>query len=153
MGTMGRRGLFQAYTKEDRDQAYKALEELKIASLKDKIIGDLSGGQRQKVLLARALAADPSILILDEPTSSIDTRGQDELYDQLRRLNNRGTTVFLVTHNVGAVSSYIKSIVCVNMEVFFHPDGVLDEQTINKTFGCPVDIIAHGLPHRVYHKH
>jgi zinc transport system ATP-binding protein len=153
MGTMGRRGLFQAYTKEDRDQAYKALEELKIASLKDKIIGDLSGGQRQKVLLARALAADPSILILDEPTSSIDTRGQDELYDQLRRLNNRGTTVFLVTHNVGAVSSYIKSIVCVNIEVFFHPDGVLDEQTINKTFGCPVDIIAHGLPHRVYHKH
>jgi zinc transport system ATP-binding protein len=39
------------------------------------------------------------------------------------------------------------------MEVFFHPDGVLDEQTINKTFGCPVDIIAHGLPHRVYRKH
>jgi zinc transport system ATP-binding protein len=153
MGTMGRRGLFHAYTSEDRDQAFGALEELKIVSLKDKPIGNLSGGQRQKVLLARALVGGPSILFLDEPTSSVDTCGQDELYDYLVRLNERGTTVFLVTHNVGAVSSYIKSIVCVNVKVFFHPDGVLDEQTINKAFGCPVDFIAHGLPHRVYHQH
>jgi zinc transport system ATP-binding protein len=153
MGTMGKRGLFHAYTKEDRDRALGALEELKIVPLKDKSIGDLSGGQRQKALLARALVAGPSILFLDEPTASIDACGQDDLYDHLRMLNDTGTTVLLVTHNVGAVSSYIKSIACVNVEVFFHPDGVLDEETINKTYGCPVDIIAHGLPHRVYRRH
>ena len=153
MGTMGRRGLFHSYTGEDRDRAYAALEELKIAPLKNKSVGDLSGGQRQKVLLARALVGGPSILFLDEPTASVDVCGQDELYNHLRALNEKGTTVLLVTHNVGAVSSYIRSIACVNVELYFHPDGVLDEQTINKTFGCPVDLIAHGLPHRVFHKH
>ena len=107
MGTMAGRGLFHAYTREDRDRAVASLEELNIASLKDKTIGDLSGGQRQKVLLARALVAAPSILFLDEPTSSVDSCGQDDLYERLRTLNARGTTVLLVTHNVGAVSSYI----------------------------------------------
>ncbi len=153
MGKMGKRGLFHSYTKEDRLRVKTVLDELKIFDLRNKSIGELSGGQRQKVLLARALVGEPKILFLDEPTASIDTKGQDELYDHLRVLNDAGTTVLLVTHNVGAVSSYIKSIACVNGEVFFHPDGVLDEETITKAYGCPVDIIAHGLPHRVYHRH
>jgi zinc transport system ATP-binding protein len=60
----------------------------------------------------------------------------------------------LVTHNVSVVSKYIKSIACINKELYFHPDGVLDEDTITKAFGCPVDFIAHGsIPHRVYHEH
>lgn len=153
MGKMGKRGLFHSYIKEDREQAKAALEELRIYPLRDKNIGELSGGQRQKVLLARALVAGPRILFLDEPTASIDTQGQDEIYEHLRSLNAAGTTVLLVTHNVGAVSAYIKSIACVNRELFFHPDGVLDETTITRAYGCPVDIVAHGLPHRVYHQH
>ena len=153
MGKMGKRGLFHSFTKEDREHAKETLSELNIYPLKNKNIGDLSGGQRQKVLLARALVGKPRILFLDEPTASIDTQGQDEIYEHMRVLNDGGTTVLLVTHNVGAVSSYIKSIACVSREVFFHPDGVLDETTITKAYGCPVDIVAHGLPHRVYHEH
>jgi len=153
MGIMGKRGLFHGYSGHDRESVIAMLKELNIHELKDKSIGDLSGGQRQKALLARALVSQPKILFLDEPTASIDTQGQDEIYEYLREKNKAGTTVLLVTHNVGAVSSYIKSIACVNKDVFFHPDGVLSEATINKAYGCPVDIIAHGLPHRVFHHH
>jgi zinc transport system ATP-binding protein len=153
MGKMGDRGLFHRFTREDRRQASETLEELGMYHLRHKSIGELSGGQRQKVLLARALVGNPRILFLDEPTASIDTRGQDEIYEILRKLNEAGATVVLVTHNVSAVSAYIKSIACVNRDLFFHPDGVLDEATITKAYGCPVDIVAHGLPHRVYHPH
>ena len=126
---------------------------VKLSHLKNKAIGDLSGGQRQKVLLARSLVAQPRILFLDEPTASIDSKGQSELYMYLRDINSKGTTIVLITHNISTVSSYIKSIACVNQELFFHHDGILSESTVSKTFGCPVDIVAHGLPHRVYHTH
>jgi len=153
MGKLHSRGLFRRYTAGDRSEAAAMLDELNLYDLKDKAIGELSGGQRQKVLLARALVAHPRIVFLDEPTASVDSRGQGELYDYLRDINGRGTTVVLITHDISAVSSYIKSIACINHELYFHPDGVLDEATLTKTYGCPVDLLAHGLPHRVYHTH
>jgi zinc transport system ATP-binding protein len=141
------------FTKEDRRSASALIEELGLPALRARTIGELSGGQRQKVLLARALVAKPEILFLDEPTSSIDATGSDEIYAYLRTLNRQGTTVVLVTHNIGMVSQYIKSIACINKELHFHPDGKLTEETITKTFGCPIDLIAHGIPHRVFHAH
>jgi zinc transport system ATP-binding protein len=153
MGKLRTRKLFHRYTREDREAAEAVLSDLKLSHLKNKAIGDLSGGQRQKVLLARSLVAQPRILFLDEPTASIDSKGQSELYTYLRDINGKGTTIVLITHNISTVSSYIKSIACVNQELFFHPDGILSESTVSKTFGCPVDIVAHGLPHRVYHTH
>jgi zinc transport system ATP-binding protein len=153
MGLLSRRPLLRHFTRSDREKASHILDELKLAHLKSRSIGDLSGGQRQKVLLARALVSEPAILFLDEPTASIDTLGQDEIYDYLLRINKSGTTVVLVTHNVGAVSTYIRSVACVNKQLYYHPDGVLDEKSISSTFGCPVDIIAHGLPHRVFSPH
>jgi zinc transport system ATP-binding protein len=153
MGLLSKRPMFSHYTKADREKASAILNELNLSHLKNRSIGDLSGGQRQKVLLARALVSEPAILFLDEPTASIDTLGQDEIYEYLLRINKKGTTVVLVTHNVGAVSTYIRSVACVNRSLHYHPDGVLDETSIAATFGCPVDIIAHGLPHRVYSPH
>jgi zinc transport system ATP-binding protein len=153
MGLLSRRSMFRPYSREDREKAAAILDELKLSHLAHRSIGELSGGQRQKVLLARALVSDPQILFLDEPTASIDTRGQDEIYEHMMRINKAGTTVVLVTHNVGAVSSYIRSVACVNRKLFYHPDGVLDDEAIAATFGCPVDLIAHGLPHRVYQAH
>ena len=105
------------------------------------------------MLLARALVAGPTILFLDEPTASIDTTGSDEIYTFLRALNEKGTTIILVSHNIGVVSQYIKSIACINKELHFHADGKLTEETVTKAFGCPVDLIAHGIPHRVFHNH
>ena len=153
MGLLSRRTMFRPYTPADREKASAILDELRLSHLKTRSIGELSGGQRQKVLLARALVSEPAILFLDEPTASIDTLGQDEIYEFLLKINKTGTTVVLVTHNVGAVSAYIRSVACVNRQLFYHADGLLDEKSIAATFGCPVDIIAHGLPHRVYHPH
>ena len=153
MGLSSRRGMFHPYTGEDRKKALTVIEELHLTGLVDRHIGELSGGQRQKVLLARALVSDPEILFLDEPTASIDATGQNEIYEYLKMLNDRGTTIVLTTHNVGAISTYIKSIACVNRHFHFHPDGKLDEDDLKATFGCPVDLIAHGIPHRVLHKH
>ena len=153
MGLSSRRGMFHHYTRKDKEKALAVIEELHLTGLVDRHIGELSGGQRQKVLLARALVSDPEILFLDEPTASIDSTGQNEIYESLKVLNDAGTTIVLTTHNVGAISTYIKSIACVNRYFHFHPDGKLDEDDLKATFGCPVDIIAHGIPHRVLPKH
>jgi zinc transport system ATP-binding protein len=153
MGCTARRGLGRPFTIEDKARADALIDHLGLSPLRKRTIGELSGGQRQKVLLARALVSGPRILFLDEPTASIDATGIDEIYKHLEHLNAEGTTIVLVTHNVSVVSQYIKSIACINKELFFHPDGELDEETITKTFGCPVDLIAHGAPHRVFHEH
>ena len=153
MGLTSTRGIGRSFTKSDHTRADYVLEELGLADLRKRSIADLSGGQRQKVLLSRAIVSEPVILFLDEPTSSIDTTGEDEIYEYLLKINRSGTTIVLVTHNIGVLSKYIKSVACVNIDVHFHPDGKLDKETITKTFGCPVDIIAHGIPHRVFHDH
>ena len=153
MGLAALRGLMRRLTKEDKAAADATIDELGLTPLRNRTIGELSGGQRQKVLLARALVAHPRILFLDEPTASIDATGSNEIYNHLQILNNAGTTVVLVTHNVSVVSRYIKSVACINKDLHFHPDGVLDEATITRTFGCPFDLVGHGLPHRVYHEH
>ncbi len=153
MGLSFQRGMFRYFTKEDKEKASRIIRELRLTDLVQRHIGELSGGQRQKVLLARALVSNPDILFLDEPTASIDASGQNEIYEYLKTLNQAGTTIVLTTHNVGAISTYIKSIACVNRQLHFHPDGKLDEQILMDTYGCPVDIIAHGIPHRVLQKH
>ena len=153
MGLTPLKGPGKFFTKDDKHRVDTMLENFKIIHLRKNCISDLSGGQRQKVLLARALVADPEILFLDEPTSSIDKSGADEIYEFLQDLNKKGTTIVLVTHNVGIISRYIKSVACVNAELFFHSDGKLSDHTISKTFGCAVDLIAHGFPHRVFHSH
>jgi zinc transport system ATP-binding protein len=153
MGLLSKSRLLKPFTKKDKERAMAVLNELKILELYNKNIGELSGGQRQKVFLARAIISNPQILFLDEPTSSIDPVSQDEIYEYLKNLNNNGITIVIITHNISALSSYVKSIACVNKNLFFHPDGILDKKSIEQTFGCPVDLIAHGLPHRVYHEH
>lgn len=153
MGLARSRGPGRFYSKEDKQKTDSILEQFGLLSFKNEGISDLSGGQRQKVLLARALVSKPEILFLDEPTSSVDAAGADEIYDYLKKVNEDGTTVVLVTHNMGIISRYIKSVACVNKDLFFHPDGKLDEQTLSRTFGCEIDLIAHGVPHRVFHSH
>jgi zinc transport system ATP-binding protein len=153
MGLTGLRGLGRRYKRSDRLKADILMERLALTPLKDRPVAQLSGGQRQKALLARAMVSDPEMLFLDEPTASVDVSGEDEIYDHLHLLNKTGVTVVLVTHNIGVLSRYVKSVACINRELYFHADGKLDQATVNKTFGCQVDLIAHGVPHRVFDGH
>jgi len=105
--------LFKRYTKQDREAAEKALKNLKIWHLRNKNLNELSGGEKQRVFVARALANEPKALLLDEPTSNLDMRIQEEFYDVLRKLNKK-ISIVIVDHNIETVSKYTKEIVCVN---------------------------------------
>lgn len=148
----GRINLFHSYTEKDYKITENLMEKLDIIHLKHRQIGQLSGGQLQKVLIARALATEPKLLLLDEPTSSVDNDSKTQIYEFLKDVN-QFMTIILVTHDTAAISSYIKSIACLNRELYYHGELELDNAIIQKTFGCPVDLIAHGVPHRVLRSH
>lgn len=144
--------LFHRYTKEDREIAETMLEKLGMHELKERQIGQLSGGQLQRVLIARALAVQPKIILLDEPTSSVDSTSKYQIYELLNKLNEE-ITVIVVTHDTEAVSSHIKSLACLNTKLYYHGAPELDNETFQQVYGCPVELIAHGVPHRVLKKH
>jgi zinc transport system ATP-binding protein len=136
----------------DKKKLTEAMEKVDILNLRDKLIGNLSGGQKQRVLIARALVSDPKILLLDEPTASIDSKTGKSIYELLNKINE-SMTIILVSHDIGAISSYVKKIACLNKTLIYHDDKEITKEILEKTYECPVDLIAHGVPHRVFHKH
>jgi len=145
-------GFFHSYTDKDKKIAIALMQELEIEHLRNRQIGQLSGGQLQRVLIARALAIEPKMLLLDEPTASLDAGSKTQIYSILNELN-KTMTIILVTHDMGAISSYVKSIACLNTKMYYHGEPELCDGVIGNTFGCPVDLIAHGVPHRVLKQH
>lgn len=143
---------FFRFGKDDRSIGAEALRQLDIYDLRDRQIGQLSGGQLQRVLIARALAAQPKILLLDEPTASVDTRSKELIYSLLKELNQT-LTVVVVTHDIGVISSHIRTIACLNQRLHYHGETELNERLLGSLYGCPVDMIAHGVPHRVLKSH
>lgn len=148
----GRSAWFVRYDAQDHDLIQSLLERLEIADLRKRQIGQLSGGQLQRVLIARALAVEPRILILDEPTASVDSASKTRIYDILKELN-KDITILIVTHDLSAVSSNIDKIACLNQQLFYHGRTELEAGLVEKVYGCPVDLIAHGVPHRVLREH
>lgn len=151
MGRLGSSKSFGKYNKDDIDVALDKLDQLGIKNLAYTRIDRLSGGQKQRVYIARALVSDPELLLLDEPVASVDSATQESFYHLLSELN-RKITIMLVTHDVGAVSSYIKSIACINKKLFCHSESISGVD-VAATYGCPFELITHdGIPHRVLHK-
>jgi zinc transport system ATP-binding protein len=141
------------YSREDRIAAQKALERVEMWETRSRRIGELSGGQQQRVFIARALVDEPEVLFLDEPTASVDTKHQTDLFDFLKELNET-VTIIVVSHDVGIVSSHVKSVACVNQQVFFHDSAEITEEMLEMAYQCcPVELVAHGLPHRVLKTH
>ena len=139
------------HSKEDRVAAQNALETVGMGDFIHRRIGRLSGGQRQRVFIARALATDPDVLLLDEPTASIDPQGQSDFYTLLKDLNE-SVTVVLVSHDLMILTSYVRSVACVNQQVHYHDEAEITEEMLTM-YACPVELVAHGIPHRVLRKH
>ena len=146
------RKLISRHTKEDIKKAREWMEKLGISSLQNKAIGALSGGEMQRVFLCRSLISEPELLILDEPNTYVDNLFERELYEVLRKLNER-MAILLVSHDVGTITSYIKSIACVNRHFHHHPSNIITEKQL-ASYNCPIQIITHGdIPHTVLGKH
>lgn len=151
-GLQGRRGFRSRYTKADREKALRLLEEAGIGETARKPIGEVSGGQMQRALLCRAVIADPRLLILDEPANFVDNHFERELYEALRRLNER-MAILMVSHDIGTISSVVKEIVCVNRRVHRHHSNRLTEEQL-RNYDCPIQLLTHGnLPHTVLEHH
>jgi zinc transport system ATP-binding protein len=141
------------YHRADRTAAQLALEKVEMLAAGNRRIGELSGGQRQRIFIARALVDEPEVLFLDEPTASVDTKHQTDLYDLLQELN-KTVTIIVVSHDVGVISSHVKSVACVNQNIFYHDSGEIDEEMLEAAYQCcPVELVAHGMPHRVLQTH
>lgn len=143
---------FFRYSATDRADAKDIIAKVGLAEKADNQIGALSGGEFQKMLIARALAVKPELLLLDEPTANVDSSSREQIYRLLSSLNGE-ITIVLVTHDLLAVSSEVKSLACLNRTLVYHGAPELNQSVVQSLYGCPVDLIAHGVPHRVMKEH
>ncbi|MBF0223882.1 MAG: ABC transporter ATP-binding protein [Desulfobacterales bacterium] len=151
MGRLKPNMKWSRYNKQDKMAAQEVLEKVEMWSFRNSRIGELSGGQRQRVFIARSIVSEPKILFLDEPTSSIDSKGQTYLYNLLKKLNE-SIIIIIVSHDLMVLSTYVKSVACVNQCLHYHDDSEFTNEMFD-ILPCPVELIAHGVPHRVFQKH
>lgn len=150
-GSLMRPYPFESSSGEKR-AAMNLLDEMGASGLYKKSIGELSGGQMQRVFLCRALISDPKVLILDEPDTFVDQQFEGELYEKLRILNEK-MAIVLVSHDVGTISAYIKTIACVNRFLHYHPSSHITAADL-AVYNCPLQIVTHvDVPHTILKTH
>jgi zinc transport system ATP-binding protein len=130
------------HTPADRRAALEALDQVGMADFWRQPFASLSGGQRQRVLIARALCCQPDLLVLDEPTSNVDSVVEARLLEVLRTLN-RHMTILMVSHDLGFVSGLVESVICVNRRVAAHPASRLTGEIMSALYGAERRIVLH----------
>jgi zinc transport system ATP-binding protein len=145
-------GILKNFNDEDRQKVRTALEEVGLTEMADRQMSRLSGGQKQRVFIARAIVREPKLLLLDEPMASIDPEMQNSFYKLLSKLRKR-MAIVLVSHDVGAVSTHVDNIACLNQKLYYHGPVEESAEGLEEVYKCPIDIISHGIPHRVLKKH
>ncbi|WP_026485796.1 metal ABC transporter ATP-binding protein [Caldanaerobius polysaccharolyticus] len=145
MGLYASIGLFKKLNPQHRKRVEDALKLVDMYDYKDALIGNLSGGQMQRVFIARCIVSDPQILILDEPTVGIDARSERNLFELLERLNKSGITIIMVTHDIMAITDKVNRIVCLSGgKVNDHCTAIDLLQTgISDLYGYPVKVEKH----------
>jgi zinc transport system ATP-binding protein len=145
-GRLGRTRLVGRYTRTDRAAAQKAMTQVRVEDASRQHIGGLSGGQVQRALVARALVTEPQILVLDEPTSNVDLRAEDNIFNLLEQLRE-SMTIVVVSHDIGFMTQYVSRVACLNRTLVCHTTSEVTGQVIEELYGAPVHMIQH--PHTI----
>jgi zinc transport system ATP-binding protein len=142
MGRLGRGAALGPWGRADKEAAQRALCEVGLCELRDRPFAALSAGQRQRVLIARALAAEADLLLLDEPTANVDMAAEREIYALMRRLAGPATVAF-VSHDVRLVSSQVERVICVNRRVAVHTTEEIDGDLLGRLYGPGWRLVHH----------
>ena len=141
MGIWSRSGIYPWFNKNTKEKIKQMLNSLEIAEHAKRQIRELSGGEQQRVFLARALIGNPEILILDEPTSGVDYNTREKIFGILTDLNSKGMTIILTTHDVTGLGKRLPWVVCINKHLISQgpPNKSLTSDNLLKTYGLAVD--------------
>lgn len=131
-----------SYTSKEHRDAACWIKRVGLPGLANRPFSNLSGGQRQKALLARALMTGAKILVLDEPTSNLDAPSEEGIHDLLAELNNE-ITIIMVSHDLGFVSRFVKSVICMGRKILHHPTSEITGEIINRIYGSDMCMIRH----------
>lgn len=145
-GRVAKRKLFRMFRKTDFTKAHEALAAVGLIDKKDALLSELSGGQQQRVFIARALAAEPRLLILDEPTVGIDEASQEEFYILLGKLKKeKNFAIIIVSHDIEAVTREVSSILCMNKKLIYHgsPENFIEGNFAEQMYGKGKKFIHH----------
>lgn len=141
-----RSGCLFGYSREDREAAERALDWLGLAALRNRPFGTLSGGQRRRVLVARALACEPELLVMDEPTANVDPAAEHALLETLERLDRR-VRVLLVSHQFDFVSRYVEQVICMHEggHVHVHPTAEVTPDELERLYRGKMRLVRHDM--------
>ncbi len=146
MGRVPSTKLLRRRTARDEELVWKALKTVGMEKLADTPIGEFSGGQQQRIFLARALAQEAEILLLDEPVSGVDAPSQHEIFELLRRLQGAGKTVIVTTHDLSCVAERFDLVLLLNKRVvaFGEPEEVFTPELLNETYQSHLMVLKLG---------
>jgi len=141
-GRLGRKKWWQKFDTFDKQATHSALEATGVASMARQPIASLSGGQLQRMLISRALASEPKLLLLDEPTAHVDTTSEHSLFDLLAKLRGK-TTIVIVSHDVGVVSRHVDRVACLNRRLICHAPLPLQAGLLESLYADQVSLVDH----------